>query len=88
VDYIAVHSPLSAKRVAKRIEKKAETLEFFPARGRWVPELKDFGIFIYRELIEKPWRIIYRIEKRTVYVTALLDGRRDLETVLLERLLR
>lgn len=42
----------------------------------------------WRELIVRPWRIIYRAEGDLVTVLALFDGRRDLEDVLLERLIR
>ena len=38
--------------------------------------------------VVKPYRIIYRIEEDTVTVLAVLDGRRDLEDLLLERLIR
>jgi toxin ParE1/3/4 len=41
-----------------------------------------------RELIVRPWRIIYRVGTGRVLVLAVLDGRRDLEGVLLARLLR
>ena len=40
----------------------------------------------YRELIEPPWRIVYRIESESVLVLGVLDGRRDLKSLLLERL--
>jgi hypothetical protein len=36
----------------------------------------------------RPYRIVYRIEGDTVTVLGVLDGRRDLEDALLERLLR
>jgi toxin ParE1/3/4 len=42
----------------------------------------------YREVIERPWRILYRIDGDTVLVLAVLDGRRELRSLLLERLLR
>ncbi|NBC14420.1 MAG: plasmid stabilization protein, partial [Gammaproteobacteria bacterium] len=38
--------------------------------------------------IERPWRLVYRIETDAVQVMAVLDGRRDLRSVLLERLVR
>ena len=47
-----------------------------------------FGIRNWRELIVKPYRIIYRIDEDTVNVLAVLDGRRDLQDLLLERLIR
>jgi plasmid stabilization system protein ParE len=53
-----------------------------------VPELAHFGIRNWRELIVKPYRIIYRIDEDTVNVLAMLDGRRDLQDLLLERLIR
>jgi len=42
----------------------------------------------YRELVERQWRIVYRIEPDSVMVLAALDGRRDLESLLLDRLVR
>ena len=44
--------------------------------------------WVYRELIVRPWRIIYRVSTKRVLVLAVLDGRRDLEGLLLSRLLR
>ena len=86
--YIASDSPLNAERLLDKLERRARTLESAPARGRVVPELANFGIRNWRELVAKPYRIIYRIEEDTVTVLAVLDGRRDLEDLLLERLIR
>ena len=59
-----------------------------PLRGRTVPELRSVGVQTYRELVEGPWRIVYRYDARHVYVIAVLDARRDLSSLLLERLVR
>ena len=56
-------------------------------RGRAVPELRSVDVYQYLELIESPWRIIYRVHGDEVLVVELLDGRRDLESLLLRRLL-
>jgi toxin ParE1/3/4 len=56
-----------------------------PERGRIVPELREQGIILYREIILAPWRVIYRIVGQTVYVLAVLDARRNLEDILLDR---
>ncbi len=45
-------------------------------------------ILTYRELIEGPWRIVYRYDTDRVHVMAILDARRDLSSLLLERLVR
>jgi hypothetical protein len=45
------------------------------------------GIAVYHELIVSPWRILYKIENRQVLVFAVLDGRRNIEDLLLQRLI-
>jgi len=88
ISYVAADSPLNAERILDKLEERARTLEATPARGRVLPELAHFGIRNWRELIVKPYRIIYRIDEDTVNVLAVLDGRRDLQDLLLERLIR
>ena len=88
VEYIASESPERAGQVLDRIERRASALSTQPARGRIVPELRELGVLHYRELVEDPWRIIYRIEPGEVFVLAVLDAHRDLQTLLLERLVR
>lgn len=88
IDYIADDDPLAAVRILKKIRKKAESLYSLPDRGRVVPELKSQGITTYREIIHYPWRIIYRVGMKKVYVVAVLDGRRNIEDLLLERFYR
>ena len=86
IQYIARQDgPNSASKILDRIESKARQLETFPTRGRIVPELKGCGISAYHELIIGPWRLIYRIEAKTVLVLALVDGRRDVADVLFDR---
>lgn len=88
VSYVAADSAATAERILKKLESRAQSLKSSPARGRVVPELVHFGIRSWRELIVRPYRIIYRIDAGTVHVLAVLDGRRDLEELLLERLIR
>jgi len=88
IDYISIDSIDNALTILYKIKEKAETLCSFPDRGRIVPELKFHNIENYRELILNPWRIIYKIEKDKVYVLSVLDGRRNIEDILLERLLK
>jgi plasmid stabilization system protein ParE len=88
VEYIAADSPSRAFEIFNDIKQKTSRLYAFPGRGRIVPELKDQGIVLYRELVVPPWRIIYRISKRTVYVLSVLDSRQNVEDILLKRLIR
>ena len=86
-DYIASESPAAALRVVDRIEERAATLDSLPLRGRVPPELLRFQVQMYRELQIPPWRLIYRVYDDRVVVLGVFDGRRNLEDVILGRLL-
>jgi toxin ParE1/3/4 len=88
VEYIAAESPSNAFEIFKEIKQKTSSLYTFPDRGRVVPELQEQGIILYRELIVSPWRIIYRISEKVVYVLSVLDSRQNVEDILLSRLIR
>jgi toxin ParE1/3/4 len=88
VDFVARDNPQAARRVLRNLKKKADTLKSFPQRGRVVPELADIGLHLYRETLVTPWRIVYRISSDTVHVMMVIDGRRNAEDLLLERLVR
>ena len=87
IEYIADDSPSRAYDIFKQVRRKASSLSSFPERGRVVPELREQGISQYHELIVGQWRIIYRISKDHVYVLSVLDSRRSVEDVLLQRLI-
>jgi toxin ParE1/3/4 len=87
IGYIAEDSPANALKILKKIKQKVSSLYTFPERGRIVPELKDQGILIYRELIIPPWRVIYRISEMKIYVLSVMDARQNVEDILLKRLI-
>ncbi len=87
-DHIASEKPATAREVVRRIRERVLTLHFEPERGRVVPELSTHGITDYRELIVSPWRVLYHIEAKTVFVVLVVDSRRNLEDVLFKRLMR
>lgn len=86
--FIANDDIANALAVAERIRGRCETLAQHPERGRAVPELRAMDAPTHRELIEGSWRIVYRYDERSVSVVAVLDARRDLSSLLLERLMR
>jgi plasmid stabilization system protein ParE len=65
--FIAEGSPSAAERFVNNLFQALERLADFPEYGRIVPELDDRTI---REVIRKPCRIIYRVDrgKRTVEI--------------------
>ncbi|MBN1948021.1 MAG: type II toxin-antitoxin system RelE/ParE family toxin [Bradymonadales bacterium] len=88
VTFIAADSPSNARRLAARMREKAASLQSHPARGRVVPELALFGFSTWREIVVKPYRLIYRADNERVVILAVLDGRREIEELLLKRLVR
>jgi toxin ParE1/3/4 len=86
--YISKHDPpKKAAYVLDQIEKKFISLSELPERGVYPKELLSLGIRDYREIFFKPYRIIYRTDNENVYVYLLVDGRRDMQTLLQRRLL-
>jgi len=86
--WIATHdSPERADHVLDRISEVFQKLAELPERGTYPKELSALGIREFREVFFKPYRIIYRLERRTVYIYLIADGRRDMQTLLSRRLL-
>ena len=87
-DYIALHdAPQRANYVLEQIEKAFSRLSKFPKRDAHPKELLALGILEYRETFFKPYRIIYRVLDKDVYILLIADGRRDMQTLLQRRLL-
>ena len=86
--YIAEHeAPGKASGVLDRIEKTILELANTPERGVYPKELLALGIRDSREVFFKPYRVIYRVIGQAVHVYLIVDGRRDMQTLLQRRLL-
>lgn len=86
--YISLHdAPEKAKYVLGKIEASFTSLSDSPERGAYPTELLALGIREYREIFFKPYRIIYRVVSKNVYVFLVVDGRRDMQSLLQRRLL-
>lgn len=77
-----------ANHVLDRIETVLATLSENPSRGAFPGELIALGLREFRQVFFKPYRIIYRIIEKNVYVLLIADGRRDMQTLLQVRLLQ
>jgi addiction module RelE/StbE family toxin len=88
IEFISAENPGNALKILKNIKEKASNLYTLPERGRVVPELQDQGISQYRELVIPPWRLIYRIAEHEIYVLSIIDSRRNVEDILLKRLIQ
>ncbi len=87
--YVAVNDSFdSANKLLDSLKKTCYKLEEFPKRGHIPPELRPSGIKRYLEIHNKPYRIIYEIANNIIYIHSVLDGRRNIQEILSDRLLR
>lgn len=87
-DYIAAFDThANANYVLNRLMKVVASLAAFPERGSYAKELLALGIREYRQIRFKPYRVIYRVVAKRVYIYVIADGRRDLQSLLARRLL-
>lgn len=86
-DYICEFDCVAnANDVLDALTKVVESLSNIPERGSCPKELAGHGIKEYRQIFFKPYRVIYCVTgKQVIYLIA--DGRRDLRTLLMRRLL-
>jgi toxin ParE1/3/4 len=70
-EHIARDAPLYAQRMIDRLTKRSEQIAAFPRSGRVVPEYEAPDV---REVIERPYRIIYRIQPDQIDILAVVHG--------------
>lgn len=75
-EYISLDSPLQAALISEAIFTKAQVLLRFPEIGKPVPELQSK---IYREIVFKKYRIIYRLQDDIIYILSVHHSARLLK---------
>lgn len=86
-EYIARQDSVeNAYHVLTELEALISSLEQQAERGHYPPELIEHGVKDYREVLFKPYRVIYEVEGTRVFVLACFDGRRDMQSLLERRL--
>lgn len=74
-EYVAHDSKPYAERLIDRLVRRSEQIAAFPLSGRMVPEYRDESI---REVIEQPYRIIYRIKADQIDILSVVHGTQEL----------
>jgi len=86
-DYIAAaDSPANARYVLTKLSELVDSLAAFPERGACPHELLALGNRDYRQVLFKPYRVIYRVTSDHVTIDLIADGRRDMPALLARRL--
>ena len=87
-DYIAEFDCVAnANYVLDQLMDVVKGLAQFPERGSYPKELVALGIKEYRQTSSKPYRVIYRVIGGQVVIYLVVNGRRDMQSVLARRLL-
>jgi plasmid stabilization system protein ParE len=78
-----------ANNIYRKIIKEIDLLEIEEIRTKQTQELKDIGIYDVYELTVNPWKVYYKIsdDNKKVFVLFILDGRRNLEEILISKVI-
>ena len=78
----------NAEKLYSKLYEKCLTLLKYPRRGHLPAELSLLGINDFLEITYKPYRIIFQVIEKVVFIHCILDGRRDIQKLLQERIVR
>ncbi len=88
IEYYSSYSQDYVETTISEFEENVMSLQQHPKSGRIIPELERQGITQYRELIQGYYRIVYKISKDKVVILTVIDGRRNFEETIIEKLSR
>ena len=72
-DFVAAADPTAAIARTTRLIARGDSLAKYPRRGRRVPELPASGL---RELVDGPYRLVYRVHAGRVEILTVFEGHR------------
>ena len=76
IEYIRRDNPSAVRSFRRRAEKILRRLESHPESGRLIPEFPELP---HREVIIRPYRFFYRIDKKTIWIIAVWHGAQEVE---------
>jgi plasmid stabilization system protein ParE len=74
-DYIALDNMAAARRLVQRVFEHVGQLGAHPHSGSRPPELKGRR---YRQIVEPPCRVFYRVDGRRVYILHVMRAEQQL----------
>jgi toxin ParE1/3/4 len=75
-EYVSRSSPIYAEQLVERITQRLEQVRVFPESGGRVPEAATSDV---RQVLEWPYRVIYRPNADAIEVIAIIHGRRNVQ---------
>ena len=77
----------AAKDMVIDIRKACDSLSENPERGHIPNELSKIGLFEYRQIIVKKFRIIYELAEPNIFIFGIIHGNRNIGEILRQRML-
>lgn len=81
-DYIALDDPAAASQLVRRIFDHTDHLQAHPELGSKPAELRGWH---FRQIVEPPCRVFYRVENNTVYIVHIMRSEQKLRRTKLSR---
>ena len=78
--------PETARRLSEKVSRACGSLSQFPERGHVPSELEGLGMLYCRQIVVKPYRIIYQILGDVVLIHGIIHGRRDIRETMAQRI--
>ena len=85
-DFVALDDSQAARNFVAKVFEKVELLEEHPKMGSIPSELSP--IKIYRQIVVKPCRLLYRYESKAVYIVHVMRCERIFNRKMLTRYLK
>ena len=76
--YIAEDSVNNAKKFVSELEDRINTLSSLPERASYIPENAFLGTE-YRQLMHGKYRVIFRIDKKEIFILRVVHGSKLLD---------
>ena len=86
IEYISKTNLTYAIKIMDKIYEQVNKLNMNPERCKIVPELEKYGYLLYRQLIVDYWKVVFKIEGNIVYIMLVIDGRRNIEDIILKKI--
>jgi toxin ParE1/3/4 len=77
----------AAMGLLRNLKDACDSLSENPERGHIPAELSQFGLFEYRQIILKKFRIIYQIAEPNIFIFGIIHGSRNISEILRQRVM-
>jgi len=88
ISYIKLNTgKMTAEKIYTKIITEVKQRSENPEGGRIAPLLREFGINYIHQLNINPWIIFYKIADKKMEIISIIDGRRNLEEILYQKII-